>query len=128
MGEPPGGVALDGKQAQWNYIPPKWWRVTIAVVPFAVFAEAVALLIAFEPHPKLPTSQIWGVAFSLGIPAPLFWLRNGNRHFRNLIAYKTIDPAMLNLIAYFSVGILAACYLLVALLIENLYLALRLAR
>ena len=128
MGEPPGGVALDGKPAQWNYTPPKWWRVTIAAVPFAVFAEAVAFLIAIEPHTKLPTAQIWGIAFCLCIPAPLFWLRNGNHHFRNLIASKQIDPAVLNLIVYFTVGVVASFYLLVALLIENLYVALRFAR
>ncbi|MGH9745217.1 MAG: hypothetical protein ACRD59_03805 [Candidatus Acidiferrales bacterium] len=116
---------IEGNSDQWNYIPPKWWRVSVLAVPFAIVAETIAVLIAIEPHPKFPTAQIWGITFCMCIPTPLIWLRNGNRHFRNLIAGKAPDPAVLRLIAYFSVGLVVASYLLIALLITNLYLVLQ---
>ncbi len=33
----------NAKPPDWN--PPKWWRLSILVLPFALFAEAVALMI-----------------------------------------------------------------------------------
>jgi hypothetical protein len=128
MNESSARTGLDGKQPTSYFNPPKWRRVGITAVPFAIFAEAIAILIAIEPHPKLPTMQVWGITFCLCIPAPLIWLRNGNRHLRDFIATKAIDPALSNLIAYFSVGVITSCYLIVALLIGTLYLALKLAR
>jgi len=128
MNESPARAALDGKPPVWHYAPPKWWRVAVTAVPLAIFAEGIAILIAIEAHPKLPTMQIWGVTFCLLIPGPLIWLINGNRHLRNLVTEKTIDPALSNLIRYFSVGIFASFYLLICFLIDSLYLALKLAR
>ena len=125
MNELPSGAALDHKLPQWDYNSPKWWRVSNTAVPFALFSEALALVIIIGPHAKLPGMRSWGIALFLGIPAPLIWLRNGNRHLRNLAAHKQIDPAVFKLIAYFSVGIFACFYLLIAFIMTNLFLALK---
>jgi hypothetical protein len=127
MNEARSGPGLEDKSHLWQYTPPKWWRVSLTALPLAIFAETVALVIAIDPHGRV-LSRVWGCVFCLCIPVPLFWLRNGNRHLRNLVAAKTVDSAFLDLIEYFLVGIVASSYLVIAFLIENLYVTLRLTR
>lgn len=128
MNERRDKAVSDNGSPQWNYAPPKWFRVSLMAGPFALFSEVIALLIAVEPHTQMPTARGWGIVFCMCIPLPLVWLRNGNKHLKNLAAHKEIDPALLKLISYFAVGAAASTYMLIAFLIVTLFNALRLLR
>lgn len=111
--------------SHWNYKPPRWWRVWILALPFAVFAEVTALIIAMRPERGFWNTRMWAILFCISIPIPFIWLANGNRHLKNLIAHHPVDPALLNLVSFFVVGVFTCFYATIALLMLNLLIAVK---